>query len=64
MATPDFGGSDTKLSTMGFDQLSRPKVKIIKVSNRQDNLEKDALETSAKVLCHFNFQINNECKNE
>ena len=41
MATPDFGGSDTKLSAMGFDQLSRPKVKIIKVSNRRDELEKD-----------------------
>ena len=41
MATPDFGGSGTKLLSMGFDQLSRPKVKIIKVSNRQDELEKD-----------------------
>ena len=33
-----------------------------KIIASQDNLEKDALETSAKVLCHFNFRINNECQ--
>ena len=50
MATPDFGDSGTKLSENGFDQLLRPKLNIIKVSNRHDEPEKDtSLESVARV---------------
>ena len=50
MATPDFGGSGTKLSANGFDQLLRPKLKIIKLSNRHDEPEKDtSLDSVARV---------------